>query len=110
MTRTIIGPATRQVRRNRRVLDLIFRTRDDAHPRYTVLLDRREQDHVVNTYDIRPNLRQYLWQIALRVSRTVNYGRPAVLDVVVDLLISGLVEIRQVPVYKLLPKAGHLID
>ena len=105
----IAGLASRQVRGNRRVLDLVLRAGDDADPRYAVLLDRREQDYVVDANEVGSNLRQHPRQVALRIAGAVDDGRPTLLHVVIELVVRRLVEIGNVPVDEIFPEASHLL-
>ncbi|MOA22418.1 hypothetical protein D3C78_1429720 [compost metagenome] len=96
------------MRRDIRVFDLVFRAGNDPHPRLAVLLDRREQDHVVDADQVGLDLVQHRRQILLRPLGGFDDGRPAFLDVVVDLLQRRLAEVRNVAVDEIHPVAGHL--
>ena len=74
-----------------------------------VLLDRREEDDVVDADHVRLHLREHARQILLRPLRGVDDRRPAVLHVVVDLVVGRFPEVRDVAVDEVLPEFRHLL-
>ena len=99
----------RQMRRDRVVLDLVLGARDHAHPWHAVLLDRGEEDDVVDGDDVGLDLGKDARQVLLRPFRAVDDRGPAVLHVVVDLVDRLLGEVRDVAVDEVLPELGHLL-
>ena len=109
----VLGTGTRKMRRNVRVLDLVLRARDDAHPWLAVglgiALDGREEDDVVDADDVRLHLVENAGQILLRPFGGLDDHAPAVLHVIVDLLVGALAEVRNVPVDEVDPELRHLL-
>ena len=75
----------------------------------SVLLDRREEDHVVDADHVRLHLREHARQILLRPLRGVDDRGPAVLHVIVDLVVGRFPKVRDVAVDEILPEFRHLL-
>ena len=110
---SVLLAAPRQMRRNLRVLDLVFGTRDDPHPRlavgFGIALDRRKQDDIVDADDIWLHLVQHGGQILLGPFRRLDDHAPAVLHVIVDLVIGRFAEIGDMAVDEIDPELRHLL-
>ncbi len=105
----VVLAAAGEMRRDVRILDLVLRARDDAHPGLAELLDGREQDDVVDADEVGLDLGQHARQVLLRPLGAVDDRRPAVLHVVVDLVVGRLAEVRDVAVDEVLPELRHLL-
>ena len=101
------------MRGNVRILDLILRAGDDAHPRLAVLLgialDGGKQDHVVDADHVGLHPVENAGQVLFGPFGGLHDHAPAVLHVVVDLLIGSLAEVRNVAVDEVDPELRHLL-
>jgi len=109
----VLLAAARKMRRNVRILDLVFRAGNDPHPGLLVVpgiaLDRREQDDIVDADDIGLHLGKHAGQILLRPFRRLDDHLPAALHVIVDLVVGALAEIGDVAVDEIHPELGHFL-
>ena len=104
----VILAAAGEMRRDLGILDLVFRAGDDAHPRLAEMLDRREEDDIVDADEIRLDPGKHTGQILLGPLGAFDDRLPAILHVVVDLVIGRLPEIWNVTVDEIFPELRHL--
>src|SRR5207245_3775541 len=91
-----------------RVGDLVLTARDDPDPRAAGPLDRREQDDVVDTDEVGPDLRERAPELLLDVDGAVDDRIPDRDDVGRELLDRREAEVRQVGGDEVLPELARL--
>jgi hypothetical protein len=109
----ILLAAAREMRRDIRILDFVLRAGNDADPGLAVVtgivLDGREQDDIVDAHDIRLDRIEYARQIILRPFGRLDDHFPAALHVIVDLVIGGFAEIRDMAIDEVDPEFRHFL-
>ena len=99
----IVLAATGKMRRDVGIRDLVFAAGDYAHPRLPELLDRWKENDIVHANQIGTHFIQQTWQVFLRPDGGINNGVPTVANVILDLIVRRLVEVRDVTIDKVLP-------